>query len=96
MTVKTDLSTNLCMSIAVVLSEIPETAWNSILLESSMYDNLHMLSKKIKYGPFAVLILLLALNDYQLKGKAEESYWPVLGDLLSIKIKNKTSKNELV
>lgn len=96
MPIKTDHNAILCKSIAVVLSEITETSWNSILLESSMCDNLHVISKKMKYGPFAVLVILLALNDYQLKGKAEENYWPPLGNLLSSKVKNNISKEELL
>lgn len=38
--------------------------------------------KKYGFGPFAVLMMILGLNDYQLKGKAEVAYWlPIMEHL---------------
>jgi len=87
---------NLCENLASILSKIPEKIWNSIIAESAMYNNLVLISNKMEYGPFAVLVLMLALNDYQLKGKAEKNYWPPLGHLLNDQIKDEITKENLL
>lgn len=34
------------------------------------------------FGPFSVLMVVTALNDYQLKGTADKAYWPKIRKVL--------------
>ena len=39
--------------------------------------------KRYGFSKFATLMVMLGLNDFQLKGRAEETYWPRLSALLN-------------
>jgi DNA-(apurinic or apyrimidinic site) lyase len=41
-----------------------------------------MLYQKYPFGTFAVTMVTLGLNDFQLKGKADEVYWPRIQNIL--------------
>jgi DNA-(apurinic or apyrimidinic site) lyase len=49
--------------------------------------------KKFGYGPFATLMVVTGLNDYQLKGKADVAYWPKIRGVLEISPTPKSPKN---
>ncbi len=65
-----------------ILSLIPFEKWEEIVRREPEYDFLEALKKTYEFGPLAVIALVTGLNDYQLKGKAEKVYWPVLKELL--------------
>lgn len=64
-----------------VLSKIPLEVWDRIVAnepEARLLDQL----PRYGFGKFATLMVMAALNDYQLKGPAEEKYWPPLHRLI--------------
>jgi len=64
-----------------VLSMIPLEAWNRILEnepEMKLGDQL----PRYGFGKFATLMVMAALNDYQLKGPADRKYWPIIHKLI--------------
>jgi len=64
-----------------VLSKIPLEIWDKIVdnePEARLLDQL----PGYGFGKFATLMVMAALNDYQLKGPAEEKYWPPLHKLI--------------
>ncbi len=64
--------------IAKILGQIPYNAWDSIVHNEPEWKHLHIFADRYKFGAFANLMLAVGLNDYQLKGKAEIAYWPVI------------------
>ena len=68
-----------------ILSEIPFEVWNRIVEEEPEWKHMHAFLENYGFGKFAVLMVVLGLNDYQLKGKAEVSYWPRIRALLENK-----------
>ncbi|NJE30095.1 N-glycosylase/DNA lyase [Thermococcus sp. 18S1] len=64
-----------------ILSTIPIEIWNKIVEnepEAKLADQL----PRYRFGKFATLMVMTGLNDYQLKGPAEEKYWPSLHRLI--------------
>ena len=66
-----------------ILREIPWRAWKRIVKEEPEWRSLSPLLNRYGFGPFAVLMIITGLNAYQLKGKAEEVYWPKIYRLLA-------------
>ncbi|KAF5053746.1 N-glycosylase/DNA lyase [anaerobic digester metagenome] len=67
---------------ARLLGEIPIDAWNRIVENEPEWQEMQRFLPKYGFGPFAVLMTVCGLNDYQLKGKAEHAYWPPIRELL--------------
>jgi len=65
-----------------ILREIPWEVWKGIIREEPEWKLLKPLLGRYGFGPFAVLMVITGLNDYQLKGKAEVVYWPKIYRLL--------------
>lgn len=64
-----------------ILSKVPLEIWDRIVgnePEAMLLDQL----PRYGFGKFATLMIIAALNDYQLKGPAEEKYWPPLHMLI--------------
>lgn len=68
--------------IAEILSEISEKIWDEIVKREPEWVCMEKFYPELGFGKFTVLMIMLGLNDYQLKGKAEIVYWPLLRDLL--------------
>ncbi len=65
-----------------ILSQIPWKSWEYIVKKEPEWEHMYPFMKDYGYGPFATLMVVAGLNDFQLKGKAETSYWPPLENLL--------------
>jgi len=65
-----------------IFGEIPLEVWEDIVRLEPEWFHMEDIFKKYGFGRFATLMLITGLNDYQLKGKAEEAYWPQLKELL--------------
>ena len=82
-----------------LFSSLPCRAWVSALVNEPEYKE--MIPVKDKYveagteGAFITLMVVLGLNDYQLKGRAETHYWPRLRQIL-IDSKVPSSLEELI
>ncbi|ACY48218.1 conserved hypothetical protein [Rhodothermus marinus DSM 4252] len=61
-----------------ILQQIPLEAWEHIVACEPEWHYMSDLLPSYGEGPFAVLMVTAGLNDFQLKGKAEKAYWPVL------------------
>lgn len=70
-----------------IFSKIPLDVWDKIVDNEPEKKYMGDFHKRYGFGRFAVLMVVAGLNDYQLKGKADIAYWPVLRDILN---KNKT------
>lgn len=66
-----------------ILSEIPTEVWNRIVEMEPEWMHMEKFREKYGFGRFAVLMLAAGLNDFQLKGKAEITYWPKLKETLN-------------
>ena len=62
--------------IAKLLCRIPWEKWEKILEDEPEWSYMWPLYNKYPFGTFAVTMVALGLNDFQLKGKSEEVYWP--------------------
>ncbi|AKG91842.1 protein of unknown function {DUF1886} [Geoglobus ahangari] len=71
--------------ISHILSKIPLEVWNRIVKEEPEWKHIHTFLERYGFGKFATLMVMLGLNDYQLKGKAEIAYWPKIKELLENK-----------
>jgi len=60
---------------ADILSKIPQSAWDSILKNEPEWKFMTGLSK-YGNGKLSVLLIAAGLNDFKLKRKAEDGYWP--------------------
>ncbi|MCX9011657.1 MAG: N-glycosylase/DNA lyase [Candidatus Methanoperedens sp.] len=74
------------MKLSDVFSEIPQDVWENIVKKEPEWLNMETFSHRFGFGPFAVLMIVTGLNDYQLKGKAEEAYWPKIQKILEISL----------
>jgi len=66
-----------------VFSEIPFNVWERIVRKEPEWECMEQFLNPFGFGPFSVLMITLGLNDYQLKGKAEEVYWPKIKNFLN-------------
>ena len=73
--------TQIC-KLANLLSKIPPETWNAIVQKEPEWRHMREILEKYGFGRFAVLMLAAGLNDFQLKGKAEITYWPKLREIL--------------
>jgi len=80
--------------LAEILKEIPWETWKDIVREEPEWKLLRHFLNSYGFGPFTVLMVAAGLNDYQLKGKAEEVYWPKIHEILT-KSSPPKSPNEL-
>jgi len=65
-----------------IFSEIPWGIWEKIVKKEPEWQNMEFFLPSYGFGPFAVLMVVTGLNDYQLKGKADVSYWPKIRKVL--------------
>ncbi|WP_397548066.1 hypothetical protein ABUL39_05025 [Rhodothermus marinus] len=61
-----------------IFLQIPLETWEHIVACEPEWRYMSDLLPSYREGPFAVLMVAAGLNDFQLKGKAEKAYWPVL------------------
>jgi len=80
--------------VAQVFSEIPWDVWEKIVKKEPEWYNMESFLLSYGFGPFAVLMVVTGLNDYQLKGKADVAYWPKIRKVLQASPPPK-STNEL-
>ena len=67
------------------LSQLPPATWKATLTEGSAgWKWMQPFSNVWVFGHFASLFIILGLNDYQLKGKAEVAYWPKVVPLIPL------------
>jgi len=65
-----------------LLSQIPDEAWVAAVNQTPSCRFLRPLSQAWPFGRFAALYLMGGLNNYQLKGRAEDAYWPKILPLI--------------
>jgi DNA-(apurinic or apyrimidinic site) lyase len=66
-----------------VLGLIPWQKWKQILEEEPEWRFTQSLNRIYPFGHFAVMIVAVGLNDFQLKGKSENVYWPMIRNVLT-------------
>ena len=66
-----------------ILQKIPLETWDDIVLMDPECLHIGPYRDQFHFGGFACLMVMLALNSYQLKGKAEMSYWYAMHQHLS-------------
>ena len=59
-----------------LLCEVPDASWEKILTSEPEWREMRGFLPRYTFGPFATLMVVAGLNDYQLKGKADRAYWP--------------------
>lgn len=59
-----------------ILDEISWDTWEHIVKIEPEWKELKPFLQQYNYGAFAVLMITIGINDYQLKGKADVAYWP--------------------
>ncbi len=59
-----------------LLTEVPDTAWERIMTSEPEWREMRGFLPRYSFGPFATLMAVAGLNDFQLKGKADRAYWP--------------------
>jgi len=65
-----------------LLGQLPDTSWAASVNQLPSCKLLRPLSREWPFGRFATLYVLGGLNNYQLKGRAEVSYWPKILPLI--------------
>lgn len=66
-----------------LLTQLPPEVWNTTVKAGIGWRLLRPLSEVWEFGHFAALYIVLGLNDYQTKGKAEVGYWPKVVPMIS-------------
>lgn len=66
-----------------LLAQFPSLAWNATVTEEPEWKWMQPLSDVWEFGHFADVFIVLGLNDYQTKGKADVGYWPKVVPLIS-------------
>ncbi len=69
-------------NLAKILAKIPLDVWNRIVDNEPEKRYMKNFLKLYGFGRFAVLMVAAGLNDFQLKGKADIAYWPILKDII--------------
>ena len=65
-----------------MLSQLPSSVWDATLMKEPEWKWMQPLSNAWAFGHFAALFIVLGLNDYQTKGKADVGYWPKVVPLI--------------
>ncbi len=65
-----------------ILKQIPVETWNKIITKEPEYEHFKDLRRLYHFGAFETIMLVSGLNAYQLKGKAQEKYFPILKNVL--------------
>jgi DNA-(apurinic or apyrimidinic site) lyase len=71
-------SSSIQNELADVLRTIPPHVWYEIVKKGPEWHELEPLRSKFPDSAFSVFMLTVGLNAYQLKGRAETSYFPIL------------------
>jgi DNA-(apurinic or apyrimidinic site) lyase len=61
-----------------ILKKIPPQAWDKIVSQEPEYVYFKDLRPFYHFGAFAIIMVVSGLNAYQLKGKAQDKYFPIL------------------
>ena len=77
-----------------ILKDIPLEIWDKIVTKEPEYEHFKELRDFYSFGAFETIMLMSGLNAYQLKGKAQEKYFPVLKEYLK-KNENKSDFDSL-
>lgn len=64
--------------ISDALATIPWDVWKQIVEREPEFHQMATFAKRYPPGAFLTLMVIAGLNDYQLKGRAEVAYWPLL------------------
>jgi len=67
-----------------LLAEVPHTSWERIMTSEPEWREMEGFLPRYTFGPFATLMVVAGLNDYQLKGKADRAYWPPIRARLEV------------
>src|SRR5688572_23398848 len=68
-----------------LLCSLPPEVWMNTVKAGPGWTWMEPLSRKWHFGPFSTLFLMLGINDYQTKGKADIGYWPKIVPLIPAK-----------
>jgi len=60
------------------LKVLPLSIWETIVKRGAGYREMNTLTQRYPPGVFLTLMVVVGLNDFQLKGRAEVAYWPPL------------------
>lgn len=66
------------LKISKALSFIPFPAWEWFLHQEPEWNEMQPIHQSYPDGIFLCLMTVCGLNDYQLKGKADKVYWPLI------------------
>jgi len=64
-----------------ILSYIPDDAWEEIVRKEPEWKFIEQIYK-VGFGPSSVIMVATGLNDYGLKGRAEDFYWSEIAKYL--------------
>lgn len=59
-----------------LLAHVPDRSWEKIIVSEPEWREMVDFLPIYTFGPFATLMVVAGLNDFQLKGKADRAYWP--------------------
>lgn len=59
-----------------LLIQVPDRSWERILTNEPEWREMVDFLPHYTFGPFATLMVMAGLNDFQLMGKAGRAYWP--------------------
>jgi len=79
---KTLKKSNIRDELIEILKKIPLESWQLIVKKEPEWQHLEPLRNKFPHGSFSVFMLAIGLNAYQLKGRAEITYWPQLYEVM--------------
>jgi N-glycosylase/DNA lyase len=64
--------------LAAALKRIPPHAWGAVLRQEPEWKEMEPVARVCPPGLFLCAMLLCGLNDYHLRGRADEVYWPAI------------------
>ena len=79
-----------------LLTRITSEVWESTVAEGAGWKWMKPFSNNWSFGHFATFFIMLGLNNYQLKGKAEIYYWPKVVPIISVNYKLKMPEELIV
>lgn len=62
--------------LAAALAEIPDRAWAALLRREPEWREMESVARAYPPGLFLCAMFICGLNDYHLRGRADEVYWP--------------------